>query len=158
MELTSKIENIIPSLFKLDRDKLYDISIKEHKNKRSLNANSYCWVLCTKIADNQTLANNPLTKEDVYLQMLKSYGQSLMIPVTKDTKPDGYFKYHEYNGRSELNGKIADWYIVYKGSSEYNTYEMSVLLNGIVHECQNLGIETKPKEELDSLLESWKVS
>lgn len=54
MELTAKIENVIPKLFQLDRDKLYDIKIEEHKEKRSLNANSYLWVLCTKIADKLT--------------------------------------------------------------------------------------------------------
>ena len=87
--------------------------------------------------------------------MLKSYGQSIMIPVTLNSKPDGYFKYYDYNGRSILNGKVADWYIDYKGSSEYNTYEMSVLLNGVVEECRTLNIETKRQEEIDALLNSW---
>ena len=134
MELTAKIENVIPKLFQLDRDKLYDIKIEEHKEKRSLNANSYLWVLCTKIADKLTTGYNP---------------------VTLNSKPDGYFKYYDYNGRSILNGKVADWYIVYKGSSEYNTYEMSVLLNGVVEECKNLNIETKTQQEIISLLDNW---
>ena len=54
-----------------------------------------------------------------------------------------------------MNGKVADWYIVYKGSSEYNTYEMSVLLNGVVEECKNLNIETKTQQEIISLLDNW---
>lgn len=155
MELTAKIENVIPKLFQLDRDKLYDIKIEEHKEKRSLNANSYLWLLCTKIANKLTNNYATITKEDVYIKMLKSYGQSLLIPVTLNSKPDGYFKYYDYNGRSILNGKVADWYIVYKGSSEYNTYEMTVLLNGVIEECKNLDIETKSQEEIDSLLEDW---
>ena len=155
MEITTKIEKLLPKLFELDRDKLYDIKIEEHKEKRSLNANSYLWVLCTKIADKLTTGYNSVTKEEIYEQMLKSYGQSIMIPVTLNSKPDGYFKYYDYNGRSILNGKVADWYIVYKGSSEYNTYEMTVLLNGVIEECHNLGIETKRQEEIDSLLNSW---
>lgn len=155
MELTAKIENVIPKLFQLDRNKLYDIKIEEHKEKRSLNANSYLWLLCTKIANKLTNNYATITKEDVYIKMLKSYGQSLLIPVTLNSKPDGYFKYYDYNGRSILNGKVADWYIVYKGSSEYNTYEMTVLLNGVIEECKNLDIETKSQEEIDSLLEDW---
>ena len=151
--MTGNALEIITWLYQQDRVKKFDI--EEHKEKRSLNANSYCWLLCTKIADKLTNGFNPLTKEDVYVKMLKSYGQSLKIPVVKNTKPDGYFKYYDYDGRSVLNGKVADWYIVYKGSSEYNSYEMSVLINGIVHECQNLGIETKSKEEIKSLIESW---
>ena len=155
MEITTKIEKLLPKLFELDRDKLYDIKIEEHKEKRSLNANSYLWVLCTKIADKLTTGYNPVTKEEIYEQMLKSYGQSIMIPVTLNSKPDGYFKYYDYNGSSILNGKVADWYIIYKGSSEYNTYEMTVLLNGVIEECHNLGIETKRQEEIDALLNSW---
>ena len=155
MEITTKIEKLLPKLFELDRNKLYDIKIEEHKEKRSLNANSYLWVLCTKIADKLTTGYNSVTKEEIYEQMLKSYGQSIMIPVTLNSKPDGYFKYYDYNGRSILNGKVADWYIIYKGSSEYNTYEMSVLLNGVVEECRTLNIETKRQEEIDALLNSW---
>lgn len=152
--MTGNAIQIINWLYAHDKEQKFDIDI--HREKRSLNANSYLWLLCNKIADNQTTASNPMTKDDVYLGMLKSYGQSLKIPVEKDKKPDGYFKYYEYNGRSILNGKVADWYIVYKGSSEYNTYEMSVLLNGVIHECENLGIETRPEEEINALLESWK--
>ena len=155
MEITTKIEKLLPKLFELDRDKLYDIKIEEHKEKRSLNANSYLWVLCTKIADKLTTGYNPVTKEEIYKQMLKSYGQSIMIPVTLNSKPDGYFKYYDYNGRSILNGKVADWYIIYKGSSEYNTYEMTVLLNGVIEEWHNLGIEKKRQEEIDELLNRW---
>ncbi|MGN1326719.1 MAG: hypothetical protein ACI4VQ_01340 [Clostridia bacterium] len=155
METIAKIENIIPKLFQLDRNKLYDIKIEEHKEKRSLNANSYLWLLCTKIANKLTNNYVTITKEDVYIKMLKSYGQSLLIPVTLNSKPDGYFKYYDYHGRSILNGKVADWYIVYKGSSEYNTYEMTVLLNGVIEECKNLDIETKSQEEIDSLLGDW---
>lgn len=33
------------------KDRLYDLEIKEHRAKRSLDANAYCWVLINKIAD-----------------------------------------------------------------------------------------------------------
>lgn len=45
--------------------------------------------------------------------------------------------------------------ITYYGSSSYNTAEMSKLIELIVQECKQLGIETKPQKEIDSLLESW---
>ena len=45
--------------------------------------------------------------------------------------------------------------IAYYGSSTYNTKEMTRLINLIVDECKQLGIETKPKAEIDSLLRSW---
>mgnify|MGYP003297001945 CR=1 FL=1 len=94
-------------------------------------------------------------KEEVYLDMLKSYGQSMMIPVLKGQKPNGYCKYCEYETTSMVNGKEADWYKVYKGSSHYDRGEMSILLEGIIQECNNLEIPTITDEEYERLLNGW---
>ncbi|MBQ8044120.1 MAG: hypothetical protein IJ272_08255 [Clostridia bacterium] len=141
-------EEISRYLWQLDKDKKYEL--KEYKEKRSLNANSYCWALITELANVLRLS-----KEEVYLMKLKDYGQSMLIPVLKGEEPDGYFKYHEYETSSILNGKEADWYRVFKGSSEYNTREMSIFIDGIIQDCKEQGIETRPKEEIQSLLERW---
>ena len=47
------------------------------------------------------------------------------------------------------------WYYQIKGSSEYNTAEMSRLIDGIVSECKELGIETLPPEELKRMMEGY---
>lgn len=135
-------------LWEQDKDKLFEI--KECKNKRSLNSNSYLWVLCTKIA---SIMN--LSKEEVYLKMLEDYGVSLLVPLSPDVKPDGYFKYYKFFEHGILNNKRCKWYIVFKGSSEYNTSEMSVLLNGVVQEAKQLGIMTLDEIELKEMLDKW---
>lgn len=122
------------------------------KKIRSKNANSLCWALCTEIGN--VLKKD---KEEVYLDMLKAYGQSMMIPVLKGQKPFGYCKYYEYETTSVLNGKEADWYKVYKGSSHFDKKEMSILLDGIIQECNNLGIPTITDEEYERLLNGWNV-
>lgn len=71
MELIGNVEDFIPELFKLDRDKKYKLEIKLFRKKRSLNANAYCWKLCTEIGN-----ITRLSKEEVYFNMLKHYGQS----------------------------------------------------------------------------------
>jgi hypothetical protein len=142
-------EEISRYLWQLDKDKKYEL--KEYKEKRSLNANSYFWVLVGKLANVMRLK-----KDEVYLKMLRDYGQSMLIPVLKGEKPDGYFKYHEYETSSVLNGKEADWYRVFKGSSEFNTKEMAILIDGTVQECKEQGIETLSPNELKSLKESWR--
>lgn len=147
---TCKIEKILPLIFRLDRDTLYDIKIVKHRKKRSNNANSYLWELCTQIGNVMNLSKN-----EVYLQMLKDYGQSMLIPVKKGNKPNGFIKYYEFECSSQLNGKEADWYKIYKGSSEYDTYEMNILLNGVVQEAKNLGIKTKEDLEIERLIEEW---
>lgn len=140
--------NLINWLLKQKENTIFEI--KEIKNKRSLNANSYAWVLITKIASVMNLS-----KEEIYLLMLKNYGQSLLIPVPKNSKPDGYFKYYEFVSRREMNGVIVDFYKVYKGSSDYDTKEMSELINGIVQECKNLEIETLEDIKINQLINEW---
>ena len=82
IELTGKVIDIKRKIFQLDNNKLYDVKITEHRNKRSKNANSYMWELVGKMAD--VLGSG---KEEIYLQELKKYGQSLpLIPSLKGLK------------------------------------------------------------------------
>lgn len=43
----------------------------------------------------------------------------------------------------------------YYGSSTYDTRQMAMLIENLVQDCQALGIETRPEEEIRSLLEAW---
>ena len=95
------------------------------------------------------------SKEEVYLQMLIDYGQSEMVSILSEIDVKGYFKYYKLAGTSILNGKEFNHYKIYKGSSEYDTKEMSILLNSVVQEAKNLGIKTKDDIELERLLEEW---
>ena len=131
-------------------DKDVNIDIKQYRQKRSLNANNYAWELITKIADKMLLG-----KEDVYLRMLKEYGQSEMISVLSHIDISPYLKYYEEAGQSTLNGKEFTHYKVYKGSSEFDTKEMSIFIEGIVQEAKNLGIETMTPNEIANLESAW---
>lgn len=46
--------------------------------------------------------------------------------------------------------------VAYYGSSTYDTDEMARLIDEIVNEAKELGIETMPPEELDCLIKSWR--
>ncbi len=131
---------------------LLDIEIKKYRNKRSLNANNYLWSLINEMAN---VLNS--SKDEVYLQMLKRYGQSELVSILAAVKINGYFKYYEVAGETILNGKNFIHYRVFKGSSEYDTKEMSILIDGVVSECKELGIETMTPLELESLKNSWRV-
>ena len=134
-------EELSRYLWNLDKEKLYEI--KEHKQKRSLSQNSYAWVLINELANKMRMS-----KEEMYIQLLEDYSQCLMIPVEKGKKPNGYFKYYKYIATTSINGKEADYYKVFKGSSEFNTEEMSIFLDGIIQECNNLGINTLTLQEI----------
>lgn len=144
------IEEIIKWLFGQDRKKLYEI--KEYKEKRSSNANAYAWKLITEIGNKMNLS-----KEEVYLKMLEAYGQSEMVSIVSDVDVKGYFKYYKLAGNSELNDKVFNHYIIYKGTSEYNTKEMSIFIDGVVQEAQQLGIDTRTPEQIEELKRLWKI-
>lgn len=141
-------EEIITWLFTQDRDKVFEI--KEHKEKRSLNANSYAWSLIGKIADALRTS-----KEETYLTMLKRYGQSEIVSVISSIDVTGYFKYYEAIGTATLQGKEFTHYKVYKGSSEYNSREMAILIDGIISEAKEMDIETLPPDEIKRIKEMW---
>ena len=148
--MIGKPEKLIQWLFNQDREKQFEI--KEHREKRSLNANAYAWALIGKIADAMRLS-----KDECYLLMLKRYGQSELVSVLSEVNISGYFKYYEDAGTAIHGGKGYTYYRLYKGSSEYDTHEMAVLIDGIVSEAQELGIETLPPDEIQRLTQRWQA-
>lgn len=138
-------QQIIQWLFQ-QKDLTKKYEIKEHREKRSLNANAYAWTLIGKIADNMRKS-----KEEVYMAMLRDYGQSEIISVRADININGYFKYFEKFGTGQVNGKEFTHYKIYKGSSEYDTQEMTIFLDGIIQEAQALGIDTMTPTQLAEL-------
>ena len=124
--------------------------IEQKRKKRSNDANALCWKLCTEIA-NVLRAD----KESIYLDMLKKYGQSDIVSVLSSVAVKGYFKYYDEFGKGTVNGKEFTHYKVYKGSSEYDTREMSILIDGIIDEAKSLDIEVISEREKTLLLEEW---
>ena len=129
-----------------------EVTIEKYSENRSLKANAYLWMLVTKIGN---LLRE--SKEDIYLDMLKSYGQGGAVSVEEKFSDDfeRTYKYHEYLGATPLNGKLFKHYRFWVGSSEYTRAEFAILLDGVVQEAKNLGIEVKSAEEVESMLKEW---
>lgn len=127
-----------------------DYEIVRRRKKRSNDANALCWKLCTEIAN--VLRTD---KESVYVDMLKRYGQSDIWAASPETRPERHFKYYEFFGKRMVKDKEVYFYTVYRGSSEYDTREMSILLDGIIDEAKNLDIEVISEREKSLLLEDW---
>lgn len=136
-------------------DELYgkeklSIKVDQYREKRSLNANNYAWKILTEIG-NKTRQS----KEDVYLLMLKRYGQSEMVSVLANVPFGKFVKYFDEVGESELKGKLFKHYRVYQGSSEFSTEEMSIFLDGVVSEAKDLGIPTETPEQIARMKDLW---
>jgi len=146
-------KSVIEPLYDLlTDDKVKVCKIDHYKKKRSLNANSYAWVLITEIANKLRTS-----KEEVYLQMLKRYGQSSVISIINEAVPVFMksVKYAEEFGKGTVNGKDFTHIKVYMGSSEMDSKQFSILLDGIVSECELLSIPTLEDLEIRRLIEEW---
>ena len=147
-------EYIIKNIFKLEDNKQYEV--KEHKEKRSLDANAYCWVLLGKLQDKLNIK-----KENIYRNLIKDIGSYEIIPI-KNEAVSKFCECWSKNGlgwitetiKSKLNGFTN--VIAYYGSSTYNTQEMSRLIDLVIEECKLQDIETMTPKELSILKDKWK--
>ena len=137
------------------KGKLLDVDIKPHRRRRSLDANAYMWVLLQKMAE--VLGT---TKDALYLEMLDRYGVFTHIvakPEVVERVKQEWRTVREL-GPITINGKTGIQLQCYFGSSSYSSSEMATLIDGVVSECKELGIETMPPEELEQLKNAWEES
>lgn len=152
--MTGKAEDIIKWLFEQDRDKEFEI--KEHKKKRSLNANNYCWVLLGEIAN--VIGS---TKEEVYREYITHKGVFRIITMDKRSAPT-FIKVWTEKGLGwvcETSENPADGFVdivAYYGTSSYNTKQMAYFIDYVVEEAKNLNIEVLTPDEIEKMKSLWK--
>lgn len=145
---------IITYLLNQAKDKQFEL--KEYKEKRSLNANAYFHVLVNQLARHFNISD-----EDMKIKMNLDYGTIARFEdgrikgckVPKETNMKEIYKYSKWY-KEDDDG--YDCYIFYKETHTLDTKEMSQLINGVVQECEDAGIETKSESEIKSLLKEWK--
>lgn len=139
------------------KDRLYDLEVKEHRKKRSLDANAYAWVLINKLADVMRI---PPT--EVYRQAIQDIsGNNEILPIKEDAVEQFKQAWSSHGigwmcrdmGKSKLPGYRN--LMVYYGSSVYNTKQMSDLIDALVQDCKALDIETMTPDKLALLMEEW---
>lgn len=135
------------------------IELKKWRQKRSLDANSYCWTLCDKIAKELCKDGTIVTKEDVYKDAILQIGTFEPFIVQEKTYIN-FKRIWEKQGLGFLVQEVSkkDKCIkvnCYYGSSTYNTKEMSLLIEDLIELAKTLNVETKSQSEIDSLLKEW---
>lgn len=126
------------------------------RKKRSLTANAYAWRLINDIA--LAVRESP---ENVYREALKSIPNIREVLCVQNKAVESMIRLwtHGHIGRrveteeSRIAG-CTNLYIYY-GSSDFDTRQMSMLIDNLVQDAHALGIETRPEEEIKSLLEAW---
>ncbi len=139
------------------KPKVYDLTIREHRKKRSLDANAYAWVLIGKLADAMRI---PPTL--VYTNAIQSIGGNYEVIPIREEAVD---KFREVWTKQGLGWPCVDMgpskiqgyrnLRAYYGSSTYDTRQMSMLIDSLIQDCKALDIETLSEEKLSAMMEGW---
>lgn len=147
-------------LFDKLKGKDVSVEIKKYSPGRSMDANRFCWALCSDIGRAQT---PPLSKEDVYRMAIKAVGvytqtQLLAWDVPKvkvrwESHGTGWFSEVVDDVPSLVGHKTIN---LYYGTSTYTVDEMRVLLEWLVDQCEQMEIKIPlSKKDEEELLERW---
>lgn len=139
----------VPIDTEIKENKKYEL--KEYKEKRSKNANAYLWELLGKLQDKLIIP-----KDDLYKNYIRKIGAFDTLAI-KNEAVGTFIK--EWNARGlgyqvELitSNDVVTELAIYYGSSVYNTKQMSNLIELVVEDCKEQGIETKSADEIKSLV------
>ena len=136
--------------------KVYEADLKEHRKKRSLDANAYCFVLISKIAEKTGVGI-----KEIYRKAVREIGGNNTVVCVKDEAVDALCSGWELKGLGWQTDTVASKLdgctnvILYYGSSTYDTKTMSRLIDYVVQDAKALGIETMTPYELAALIERW---
>lgn len=133
-----------------------NVEIKKYRPKRSLDANAYCWVLLNKLS--AVVKRKP---EDIYRDEIREIGGVSRIVCVPEEQAQDVSRGWCRNGigwqaeqmPSKLPGCVN--LILYLGSSEYDTAQMSDLIDLIIQDCQAVGIETDTPERIEEIKSLW---
>lgn len=136
-----------------DPDK-YEVEIKRIRSKRGLTANAYYWVLAEQLS--KALGTS---KDEVHAEMMHRYGtmslndkgSPVVFSIQAGEDPKGITPYSRSFAEGTVNGKRFIHYVRLKGSSEMSAKEFGDLLDGLISECKEMGIETMTPAEVAQL-------
>lgn len=136
-------------------NKLYAAVIKPYRKKRSLDANAYYWVLCGKLSE---VMNIP--PKEIYRGHIRDIGNYVVTDMKSDAVKDfAKFWCRDHEGRlietrrSNIQGRTT--VLAYYGSSDFDSTQMSRLIDNCIQDCQAVGIETMTPEQQAALIERW---
>jgi hypothetical protein len=140
----------------LQADKRYTVTVKEKKERRSLDANAYFWVMCDKLAEHLHME-----KTEIYKQYIKEIGGVSDTVCVLEKAADKLCENWESKGigfqTERMPSKMPKCVnvVLYYGSSTYDKAQMSRLIDMVVQDCKEYDIETYDQSELDTMLEAW---
>ena len=135
-----------------------EYEIKRVRKRRSLDANAYLWVLCSKIAEAAGV-----TKEEVYRRNIREGEEYTPLPIKEEAVEDfsRIWAAHGIGWFCDLvdYSKMPGYRLLfaYHGSSEYNSKQMSSLIERVKQDAESVGVEVMSPEQLAALIKEWET-
>lgn len=132
------------------------IEVKPYRERRSLDANAYFFVLADKLAE-----KTGVPKETIYREAVKNVGGVSEVVCVKNSAVERLCEAWRRNGLGwqvdTIPSKIEGCtnVVLYYGSSTYNTEQMSRLIDNIVQDCKAVGIETMTPNQIAEMKSRW---
>ncbi len=128
------------------------VEVKIKRNKRSLDANAFLWQVLADMAEKLHTS-----KEELYRIMLERYGvfTHYVVKPSAVDRVKSTFEVVRVIGDVTVNGQTGIQLQVYYGSSTYNAKEFSVLLDGVLSEAAEMGLEYISESDKALLLDNW---
>ena len=135
------------------------VEIKLARKSRSLDANAYAWVLIDQIAE-----KTGEKVKDVYRNAIREIGgvstmlgmKDEAVPIFKESWEKGHIgrQIEVFPGSTKKGwSNVKVWF----GSSEYDSAQMSRLIDSLIQDAEALGIPTISDKEAERLLGKWAV-
>lgn len=146
------------------RETVLSVELKKYRKKRSLDANAYYWKLVGELAgvigQSNAWIHNDMLRRFGQIEIIDGKGVYIVIPDTDEAQKtvDEAQSYHlkpTSDVKPGKGGVMYRTYMMLRGSSSYDTKEMSKLINGLVNECRDHGIETMTPEELKRMIQVY---
>lgn len=140
------------------------VRIVRYREKRSLDANAYYWKLLSKVAEamhvSMPFAHNFFLRRYGQIELFDDQAVYVVIPDTDEAEKrvweaETYHLKPTSQVKTGKDGRMYRTYMMLRGSSSYDTKEMSKLIDGLVSEAKEMGIETLPPNELEHMKAMW---
>ena len=151
--ITLELDYLDPNELNDLREHDLRIEIKRWREKRSLDANALAWVLMQKIAEKVHS-----DKWSIYMDMLQRYSRAFTHIIVKPQAVAAVMEMYRTAidlGEILVDGEKGHQLQVYFGSSQFDSHEMSVFIDGLMSECRELGIPTISDEEAERMVSEW---
>lgn len=123
-----------------NQSEIFEVNVYKEKRNKDQNAKYYKLL-------NQLSKKLKIGVEELHFDMLKNYSTrfEMLVPATTEIRG---IEYYERKSKIVKDGKEFYVYHVYTPSHELKTDEFAILLDGLIQECKQQGIDTRSPDEI----------